>query len=295
MAKMIRMPADIRDPSHEQRWHYANFTDNFVFQYIIRHYPDILQEILGRIIPELRDEELTVIGHEVRQGESGLFRENVLDILIRAASRKRIVLDMQNTWEKCMCGRMRIYGSNVDSRLLVKGAEDYCIPEVIVICICKFDPLGRKQYVYDTAPERNAAESGWFSDGRRMILLNVKGRKGPVTPQLESFLKYVNGIDTDDLLCDTIDKAVEEMKKDEIVRRNYMTFSMHIEDERRDARKKGRREGRREGRQEGKAKKERSLILQNFREGIPAEQIAKFMHMPLEAVQRIIHEKSVMN
>ena len=287
MAKMIQMPAYIRDPSHEQKWQYAGFSDNFVFQYIIRHYPDITKEILVRIIPELRDEELTFIGHEVRLGESGKLKENSLDILIRTAGGKRIVFDMQNLWEKCMCGRMRIYGSNVDSGLLQKGAADYCVPEVIVICICRFDPVGRKRYVYDTKPESTAAGSGWINDGRRMILLNAKGQKGPVSPGLKVFLDYVNGIEVNDPLCDNIDKAVEEMKKDEIVRRNYMTFSMHIEDERRDARKKGLKEGR--------AEKEVSLILENFKDGIPVEQIAKFMHMPPEAVQKIIDDSQALN
>ncbi len=201
---------------------------------------------------------------------------------------------MQNAWRKCLCGRMRIYGSNIDSGLLPKGTEEYCVPEVIVICICRFDPFRRHRYVYDSRPGNTALTGGWFNDGRRTVFLNAKGRKGPVSDELKAFLDYVNGIEVDDQLCDYIDRAVQKMKEDEIVRRNYMSLSMHIEEERMDARKKGRREGRREGRrkgrQEGKAEKERSLILQNFRDGIPAEQIAKFMHMPSAAVQKIIDE-----
>ena len=44
------------------------------------------------------------------------------------------------------------------------------------------------------------------------------------------------------------------------------------------------------GLKEGRAEKEVPLIPENFRDGIPVEQIAKSMHMPPEAVQKIIDD-----
>ncbi len=290
MAKMIQMPENIKKPSNEQKWEYANFTDKFVFAYILRNHKDITKEILARIIPEMKNEDFNV-EHEVRNGENGKFKENVLDIRITFSNGTLIAFDMQNDWEECICGRIRIYGSNIDSFLLLKGAESYCVPNVIVIFLCRFDPGKKRKYVYDSRPRGEQLPDGWLNTGMRHICLNAKGMKGPVSPKLKAFLDYVNGIEADDDLCDNIDRAVQKMKDDENLRRNYMSYSMYMEDQRRAAENKGLKRGREEGRREGESIKEKSLILQNMKDGVPLEQIAKFMHMPLEDVGKIAEKE----
>ena len=282
MAKMIQMPKEITKPSDEQKWKYANFTDRFVFAYILRHHKDITKEILNRIIPEMKNDDFTV-EHEVRNGENGEFRENVLDISITLSNGTLIAFDMQNDWEKCICGRIRIYGSNIDSFLLKKGAENYCVPNVIVIFLCKFDPCKKRKYVYDSRPRGKKEPDGWLNTGMRHICLNAKGRKGPVRPKLKAFLDYVNGIEVNDDLCDNIDRAVQKMKDDENLRRNFMSYSMYMEDQRRAARKEGRTEER------------ESLILQHYKKGTPVEKIAEYLFMKPKDVRKIVEKEESLN
>ena len=230
--------------------------------------------------------EIEKIEHEVRSGESGEFRENALDIRITLSDGTLIAFDMQNDREKCICGRIRIYGSNMDSTLLPKGTDNYCVPEVIVIFLCRFDPIGKKKYVYDSRPPRSKEPDGWMNTGMRHICLNAKGRKGPVSPRLKAFLDYVNGIEVDDDLCDNIDRAVQKMKDDENMRRYYMSYSMYMEDIKRAAENKGLKRGKKEGRTEERE----SLAIKHYKNGTPIETIAEYLFMKPKDVQKIIDE-----
>ncbi|MCR5795931.1 MAG: Rpn family recombination-promoting nuclease/putative transposase, partial [Solobacterium sp.] len=225
MAKMIQMPQSIQAPTGEQRWMYANFTDSFVFTYIMTTRMDIAKQILVRIMPELENDEIRSIRQEYRLGNAKPEKHIISDIMIRTESGRIIVIEMQNRPLPYLKKRARGYTAVIDSVLLKKGDEKYDLPDVTLIIICGFDPADRQRYVNDQVSYYRTDPDIETDDGRKVIWLNPKGRKGPVTPELKAFLDYVNGIEVDDELCDNIDRAVLEMKRSYIIRREYMFFT----------------------------------------------------------------------
>ena len=90
-----------------------------------------------------------------------------------------------------------------------------------------------------------------LNDGAERIFLNTEGTRDDVNPELKKFLDYVKSQKTEhDNFLEQLKKAVEEARKVETWRNEYMTFN---EIERRgylQGEKNGKAEGLREGKQE---------------------------------------------
>ena len=295
MAKMIQMPEGIQNPTKQQRWIYANFTDSFVFSYIIRKHKDITKEILERIMPELKGEDIRIISHEIRLGNSKAEKEIICDILIKTKSGKIIGIEMQNKPLPHLMMRARGYTAVLDSVFLKKGDIKYDLPEITLIIICAFDPAERERYFNDQASYFRTDPDVETNDGRRVIWLNPEETRGPVSEELKAFLNYVIGIEVNDALCDNIDRAVMEMKRNYFTRRKFMFFTDYVDNERRLARNEGIDIGLKDGISKGESNKERSLVIQNFRKGTPVEMIAEYLFMKPEEVLKILKEEKLLN
>ena len=177
--------------------------------------------------------------------------------------------------------RARYYQSMMDADLLAAGADYDELNKTIIIFICPFDPFGEGRYIYtfeNLCMENKDLE---LRDGATKIFLNTKGTIGDITDTIKAFLRYVDGVVTDNSLVQEIEEEIRKVKLEEGERVNYMTFAMKMMEERKEGRAEGRREGRREGRKEGQ-RDERVAILRRLvmQSQIPVEQALEMIGIP---------------
>ena len=177
--------------------------------------------------------------------------------------------------------RVRYYQSMMDDDLLAAGADYDELNKTIIIFICPFDPFGEGRYIYtfeNLCMENKELE---LRDGATKIFLNTKGTIGDITDTIKAFLRYVDGVVTDNSLVQEIEEEIRKVKLEEGERVNYMTFAMKMMEERKEGRAEGRREGRREGRKEGQ-RDERVAILRRLvmQSQIPVEQALEMIGIP---------------
>ena len=177
--------------------------------------------------------------------------------------------------------RARYYQSMMDADLLAAGADYDELNKTIIIFICPFDPFGEGRYIYtfeNLCMENKDLE---LRDGATKIFLNTKGTIGDITDTIKAFLRYVDGVVTDNSLGQEIEEEIRKVKLEEGERVNYMTFAMKMMEERKEGRAEGRREGRREGRKEGQ-RDERVAILRRLvmQSQIPVEQALEMIGIP---------------
>ena len=177
--------------------------------------------------------------------------------------------------------RVRYYQSMMDADLLAAGADYDELNKTIIIFICPFDPFGEGRYIYtfeNLCMENKELE---LRDGATKIFLNTKGTIGDITDTIKAFLRYVDGVVTDNSLVQEIEEEIRKVKLEEGERVNYMTFAMKMMEERKEGRAEGRREGRREGRKEGQ-RDERVAILRRLvmQSQIPVEQALEMIGIP---------------
>ena len=181
--------------------------------------------------------------------------------------------------------RARYYQSMMDADLLAAGADYDELNKTIIIFICPFDPFGEGRYIYtfeNLCMENKDLE---LRDGATKIFLNTKGTIGDITDTIKAFLRYVDGVVTDNSLVQEIEEEIRKVKLEEGERVNYMTFAMKMMEERKEGRAEGRAEGRREGRREGRKegqRDERVAILRRLvmQSQIPVEQALEMIGIP---------------
>lgn len=181
--------------------------------------------------------------------------------------------------------RARYYQSMMDADLLAAGADYDELNKTIIIFICPFDPFGEGRYIYtfeNLCMENKDLE---LRDGATKIFLNTKGTIGDIADTIKAFLRYVDGVVTDNSLVQEIEEEIRKVKLEEGERVNYMTFAMKMMEERKEGRAEGRAEGRREGRREGRKegqRDERVAILRRLvmQSQIPVEQALEMIGIP---------------
>ena len=173
--------------------------------------------------------------------------------------------------------RTRYYQSMLDADLLAAGADYDELNKTIIIFICPFAPFGEGRYIYtfeNLCMEHKDLE---LRDGATKIFLNTKGTIGDITDTIKAFLRYVDGVVTDNSLVQEIEEEIQKVKLEEGERVNYMTFAMKMMEERKEGRREGRREGRKEGQRDERVAILRRLVMQSQ---IPVEQALEMIGIP---------------
>lgn len=206
-----------------------------------------------------------------------------LDVYVKdeKATVYNIEMQVRRLEGEALFKRVRYYQSMMDADLLAAGADYDELNKTIIIFICPFDPFGEGRYIYtfeNLCMENKELE---LRDGATKIFLNTKGTIGDITDTIKAFLRYVDGVVTDNSLVQEIEEEIRKVKLEEGERVNYMTFAMKMMEERKEGRAEGRREGRREGRKEGQ-RDERVAILRRLvmQSQIPVEQALEMIGIP---------------
>ncbi|WP_432961561.1 Rpn family recombination-promoting nuclease/putative transposase [Treponema sp. OMZ 840] len=144
---------------------------------------------------------------------------------------------------------MRYYQCAIDNSAINKGQDYNDLPDTFIIFLCTFDYLQEGLPVYTIRP--SCAETGQtFNDGTTKIIVNSTASE-KAEENLKAFLSYMNGKPPETAFTKQLEKRVNETKKDEEKRREYMllkSFEM-------DARRAGINEGIQQGFADGSYKK----------------------------------------
>ena len=147
--------------------------------------------------------------------------------------------------------RARRYQALMDAARLKRGAKASELRKSVVVFICDFDPFEDELKRYDF--EMVCAQTGRpMGDGRFVTFLNIKGKQGVVTPELDALLQLFAGkvVDNDPFVEQIIEEMQKCVKEPEWMER-YMTFEEEMDIARRAAEREGRRIGFNEGRTAG--------------------------------------------
>lgn len=188
-------------------------------------------------------------------------------------------IEMQTTDTKELPKRSRYYQSMIDLQMIDKGESYKKLKRSYVIFICLADVFheGRHKYTFENICREDRSIA--LKDGATKIFLNADGKIDDVSRELKSFLDYVAGKESEDSFVKSLERAVEEAKKNREWRYEYMTLLMRDQENI----EKGIEIGEAKGEAKGKAE----LIGVMFKNGLTVEQIEQICNMTKEEVEEL--------
>ena len=248
--RMIKAPKG-KELKKDDRWNYANFTDNFIFSAVLRNNEQITRDFIKLFVPDLHIKEIRSIRREERQDAYHDSKTTYLDVEVELPDDTRVMIEMQVLSVEDFIKRMRCYRSEADFNHLKHGDSYGSLPNVIQIVVCLFDPVGAGRYIYDYEMRDRYTGEALDQNGQRIIFLNCKGYRGEITDEQLDFVNYLRGEEAFGNLIENIDAAVCEIKYDEDEKDAFMDLEDYVSDRTVIARQEGREEGIAEGREEG--------------------------------------------
>ena len=106
-----------------------------------------------------------------------------------------------------------------------------------------------------------------FGDGTIKIVLNTKGVKDGISPELRELLRYIDEGSVSNAYTESLEKEVRLVRTDAEWRHEYMTLDMWMKEKVKDAAAEGRAEGRAEGHEKGLLEGQLIGVFRLFRKG----------------------------
>ena len=176
-----------------------------------------------------------------------------LDVYTKDSENTRYNIEMQTAVTSTEL-RSRYYHSQMDMELLLSGVDYENLPDVYVIFICDYDPLGRGKYRYTIDSQCKESPEHDYRDGVHTIMLSTKGKNQEDVPEeLVKFLKYVGARleeseeDFGSEYVRQLQDAVKRVKGDRNMEERQLVLDLVIKDHEKAARKEGIKEGIKEG------------------------------------------------
>lgn len=185
--------------------------------------------------------------------------------------------------------RSRYYQGMIDLNLIEKGEPYRKLNANYVIFICTFDLFGKGYYRYSFENLCRENTDIALGDQAYKIFFNTSGITGSISEEAKAFLRYVGGIPSEDTFVKKLQDKVEDVRKNEDWKREYMTLLMRDQENREAGRREGLKEGLKEGMKEGLEKGEQNakmgFVKMLLQEGsFSCEKIASVAQVPLEKV-----------
>ena len=252
---------------------YYPFSDDRMFCTVMSENPELLRKTLELLLD-------TKIRKIVSTSSQRIFNyhKDVMsvrfDVFLEDGSRAYYDLEMETTKDgtklKLLPKRARMYSSLSDSTRQPTGTKYEDIGKTYITFICLHDPFGYGLAKYTGIPQckENHEADADVDNGVMCMYFNANAKHWNVNREVEAFLKYVAGVEHEDIeLTVQIEEAVKRYNENEDWRQWAMTFGDRLEDAREEARAEGKAEGRKEGKAEGIRKKEKQFITQMIRMG----------------------------
>ncbi|MGP1459808.1 MAG: Rpn family recombination-promoting nuclease/putative transposase [Treponema sp.] len=256
------------------------FTDDFMFGTIMKN-----ERICRGVLERLLRMKIGKIEYPTLQKSISLFYESKgIRLDVYAADEARIFdIEIQTTIPPDLGKRARYYQSMMDSDNLLKGQCYSELKESYVIFICLADPfkLGLPVYTFKNTCEENSAAD--LNDKSYKVFYNTSAYEKECDKELFALLQYISKKRTDSPFTDEIDGLVEQAKRNEMFRSNYLSMNLREYDLRRMGREEGIAIGEKRGVLTNKLDNARNMLA----DGLSAEQVARCIKLPIETVLRL--------
>ena len=278
-------------------WEELSIQDNFIFLRVMQN-KDLCKRLIERILHiKIRDLSYP---HTEKTIDLRLDSKAVrLDVYVEDEAGTVYNIEMQTTKGRDgeLPRRSRYYQGMIDMDLLGKGVYYDDLRQTYIIFICTFDLFGLDERIYtfrNRCVEQPEIELG---DGTTKIFLNAKGLKGNVDEELEDFLQYVDGKEARSRFAQEMAQEVERVKRQDEMRREFVTLYMEYQKQRREGMaegveqgiKKGIKQGIRQGRQLGIA----HIAMNMLRAGTPIATVAQMAELPEAVIRKMAEEHGV--
>ena len=205
------------------------------------------------------------------------------DVYVEDDARVMYDAEMQQSENKnILPKRSRFYQGLMDLGYLEVGDEYVELADSYVIFICTFDPFDEGLCCYEFENHCDGYEGIGdipLGDGRKILIYNTKGTVVNVSPEVLSFLRYIEDGEMRDEYTKKLQNSVAMARHNRKWRVEYMkTFVQDMD---------VRREGRLEGRLEGRMLTKISMICTKLRKGKTIEIIADEMEEDISKVTDI--------
>ena len=180
---------------------------------------------------------------------------------------------------------------------LMAGENYKNLKDSYVIFLCIGDPFGLGLPVYTIRNRIDEASSEVIDDGRLSVFYNAKLYAKMKSQKLQAFFNYLSRQKSDSDLTDRLAELVDSLKISPTERKDYMTLSEMIQENREEGFKEGRAEGKAEGIAQGLFQGEQKKAIEtakNFlKNKIDPSLVAKCTGLPLEQVLALQKENCV--
>ena len=150
-----------------------------------------------------------------------------LDLYVEDADGVVYDVEVQTTDQKNLPKRMRYYQGMLDLTLFPAGANYSEIRKAYVIFICNFDPYGEARYIYTFQNRCDQRFDLLFGDGAVKAVINTKGEKGAISPELKEAIIYLDREEVTGPYSKELDDAVNELKSNEERGQEFMMMSVY--------------------------------------------------------------------
>ena len=258
------------------------FTNGVIFRNVMRdpqYCKELISRVMGKPIREFTYNnteqlvELNADGHHIR-----------LDLIVRDTHGTFYDVEMEKHCKMPTLGRRsRYYASLLDAAYMHKSGRVFHygtdVKDTYVIFICTFDPFqdGRHRYSFTMRCQENPQLE--LGDGLSIILLNAQGKREDCSPELKSFLDFVDGntSQTDPFVVQ-LQQSVEALNQIPEVRRAAMDWETELNDVA--------TQSHYEGLQQGLLQGQRQLIQSMYAKGKTPQEITDLTDVPIEEVKR---------
>ena len=254
--------------------------DEYLFEEVLLRNEDITKQLLERFTGIDGISDIKYISTEDVQQATKKSKGVRFDVYVKDQDGVAYIVELQRTDTAELPKRARYYQTTSDSRQLPKGAKYRDLKDNYVIFICREDIFGHGLYKYTFENMCHEIKDLTLNDGTYKIFLNTQGKNVNACDDVVDFLKFIEGIASDNPFIKKIEAAAEEIKADEIWRGKRMQ-SLVREQYRHD-------EAIAKGRAEERVEIARNLLNLN----LPIEQVVTATNLTFEAVEALQSESS---
>jgi len=226
-----------------------DFTNDRIFKYVLSSDIDLCREFIRRIDPEINTEGIRYIekGHEAIAGAE----QKMVSFDVYVGNKVIIInLEMFNYKPLQFIKTARHNAAMIDSDLK-KGLKAADLPDIVVILLCSFDPIGQGRPIYRYSMHLDEDPDFKLDEGRKIVIVTNKGYKN-ASEELKPIIYLLtrNPEPIDDPFYQKIQKAVKEAKTNPEVRKDIMMQEAREQYFFEKGEKKGVKKGEKKGRME---------------------------------------------
>ena len=213
-----------RKPRIRKKLEELTILDDFMFGAVMsdpKRCKPLLEYILGVKIKKIEYPELQKVID--KHYDSKAVR---LDVYVADDKGTVYNIELQATRQKYLPKRIRYYGGLIDLNIIEKGKDYEALNKSYVIFICTYDPFGEDRYIYtfeNCCLENTDIRLG---DEAVKVVVNTEGTVGEISEELKDTLRFIAGKAPKTAYAKELEQAVDEVKKSEKWRREFMTLLM---------------------------------------------------------------------